>query len=277
MFNVISIHKLNSFNKQIHFTVSLRRNALIGLILCVYLSFIVIVLQPFDTSQFKADYKVLLLSGYGILTGVVVVIHSRLEKIAYFRVAKVWSVGHEICSIILFCFLVGTVLYGYNRTVVNAWQDYTLATYWRFLSVTVICMIPVFVPPMVYLRQKFGECIIPPAVNSIVLVGENKNEILRMDKDELLFVKAVENYVEICYLDNSNKVISVTFRQTLSNVGEQLPFLKNCHRSYLVNLITVKEITGNSQGAKISFVVGEKEIPLSKTYYKQVKGMLLEL
>jgi len=255
----------------------MRRNALIGLILCVYLSFIVIVLQPFDTSQFKADYKVLLLSGYGILTGVVVVIHSRLEKIAYFRVGKVWSVGHEVRSIILFCLFVGTVLYGYNRTVVNAWQDYTLATYWRFLSVTVICMIPVFVPPMVYLRQKFGECIIPPAVNSIVLVGENKNEILRMDKEELLFVKAIENYVEICYLDKSNKVISVTFRQTLSNVCEQLPFLEKCHRSYLVNTSAIKEITGNSQGAKISFVVGEKEIPLSKTYYKQVKGMLLEL
>lgn len=108
----------------------------------------------------------------------------------------------------------------------------------------------------------------------MVLIGENKNEVLRMDKDQLLFIKAVENYVEICFMDKHKKVISVTFRQTLSNVCEQLPFLEKCHRSYLVNVDTIKEIIGNSQGAKIVFVVGEKEIPLSKTYYKEIKTKL---
>lgn len=265
---------MNSLKKQIHFTASGRRQVLIGFILCVYLCFIVIVLQPFDTSQFDAEYKKLLLSGYGIFTGIVFVIHSRFEKIWYFRLNRVWSVNHEIISVLLFCFFIGTVLYMYNRTIVNNFKDYTLATYWRFLSITVLCMIPVFVPPMVYLRQKLGERIIPPAKNSMVLIGENKNEVLRMKKDELLFIKAVENYVEICFMDKSKKVISVTFRQTLSNVFEQLPFLEKCHRSYLVNTSTIKEIIGNSQGAKIAFVVGEKEIPLSKTYYKEIKALL---
>ncbi len=267
-----SIYKLNSLKRQIHFAASIRRKVLIGLILCVYLSFIVIVLQPFDTSQFKADNKTALLSGYGILTFVVFIIHSSIENIWYFRIGKVWPVCYEIISILLFFLFSGTVLYLYNRTVVNDGLNYTLITYWRFLSITVACMIPVFAPPMLYLRQKFGERIIPPAKNSIVLIGENKNEILKMEKEELLFIRAVENYVEICFIDKSKKVISKTFRQTLSNVSEQLPFLEKCHRSYLVNISTIKEITGNSQGAKISFVVGEKEVPLSKTYYKHIKN-----
>lgn len=266
---------MNYLKSQIHFTASIKRKVLVGLILCVYLSFIIIVLQPFDTSQFKAEYKTLLLAGYGFLIFVVFVIYGILENRMYFRINQVWTVSHEIFSALLYCFFSGTVLYLYNRTVVNAGLDYTLGTYLRFLSVTVICMIPVFVPPMVYLRQKFGERIIPPAANSIVLIGENKNEILKMEKEELLFVKAVENYVEICFIAKSNQVISVTFRQTLSNVYEQLPFLEKCHRSYLVNKTTIKEITGNSQGAKITFLVGEKEIPLSKTYYKQIKTKLL--
>ena len=135
-------------------------------------------------------------------------------------------------------------------------------------------MLPVFIPPMLYLRQRFGECIVPPPQNSIVLIGENKNEILRMEKEELLFIKAVENYVEICFTDQNKKVISRTFRQTLSNVCEQLPFLEKCHRSYLVNISSIKEIVGNSQGAKISFGVGEKEIPLSKTHYKHIKSRM---
>lgn len=252
----------------------LNRKILVGVILCIYLSFIVIVLQPFDTSQFESDYKVALLSGYGILIFVVFVIHSSMENVWYFRGGKLWSVTNEIISVILFCLFSGTVLYLYNRFIVNG-VGCTMATYGRFLGVTVVCMVPVFVPPMLYLRQKFGERIVPPAKNSFVLIGENKNEILQIEKGELLFVKAVENYVEICFTDKSNNVVSKTFRQTLSNVCQQLPFLEKCHRSYLVNIDAVKEIAGNSQAAKIVFTVGEKEIPLSKTYFKHIKNRLV--
>lgn len=265
---------MNRLKRQIHFVASIKRKVLVGLILCIYLSFIVIVLEPFDTSQFEADHKALLLSGYGVLTLVVFVIHSSIENIWYSRIGKVWSVHHEIISMLVFCLFSGTVLYLYNRFIVNG-VPCTISTYWRFLSVTVACMIPVFIPPMLYLRQKFGEQIIPPAENFIILTGENKNEILKMEKEELLFIRAIENYIEICFTDKSKKVISKTFRQTLSNVCEQLPFLEKCHRSYLVNISNIKEIAGNSQGAKISFVVGEKEIPLSKTYYKHIKNILL--
>jgi len=266
------VYRLDSLKRQMHFVASIKNKVLIGLILCIYLSFTIIVLQPFDTSQFDADNKVVLLSGYGILIFVAFVIYGSIENIWYFRVGKVWSVSNEIISTLLFCLFSGTVLYLYNRFIVNL-TSCTLATYWRFLSVTVTCMIPVFIPPMLYLRQKFGEQIIPPAKNSIILTGENKNEILRIEKQELLFIRAVENYVEICFIDKNKNVISKTFRQTLSNVCEQVPFLEKCHRSYLVNISTVKEITGNSQGAKISFIVGEKEIPLSKTYYKHIKNI----
>jgi LytTr DNA-binding domain-containing protein len=264
---------LNSLKRQIHFVASIKRKVLIGLILCIYLSFIVIVLQPFDTSQFEAENKTALLSGYGIFIFVVFVIHSSIENSWYFRVDKVWTVGCEIISTLLFCLFSGTVLYLYNRFIVNG-VGCDIVTYWRFLRITVICMIPVFVPLMLYLRQKFGERILPPAKNSVILIGENRNEILRMEKADLLFIRAVENYVEICFIDKNKKIVSKTFRQTLSNVCDQLPFLEKCHRSYLVNIGAIKEITGNSQGAKISFTVGEKEIPLSKTHYKHIKNIM---
>lgn len=233
-------------------------------------------LQPFDTSQFDAEYKTLLLAGYGIFAGLVFVVPGKLENQWYYRTGKVWTVRREILSTLFYLFLSGTLLYAYNRTVVNDFREYTLWTYLRFMGVTVACMVPVFVPPMIYLRQKLGERIIPLAESSMVLFGENKNEILNLEKENLLFVKAVENYVEICFVGPDQKVVSLTFRQTLSNVCEQLPFLEKCHRSYLVNTGNIREITGNSQGAKILFVTGNKEIPLSKTYYKHVKARLNE-
>lgn len=269
-----AIRKQSFLRKQIHFVTSTKRKILIGLILCIYLDFIVIFLKPFDTSQFVAEYKLLLLSGYGIGAFVVYTIQGKLENVLYFRLGKRWMIHHELFFTLLFCFFSGTVLYLYNRTIVNNGLDYTLLTYGRFLSITVLCMIPVFVPPMVYLRQKFGELIIPPPENSILLTGENKNEILQLERQELLFIRAIENYVEICFIDKNNKVISKTFRQTLSNICGQVPFLEKCHRSYLVNVNRIKEISGNSQAAKISFGFSEKEIPLSKTYFKQIKDLV---
>jgi len=264
---------LKFLNRQIHFVLSTRKKALIGLILCIYLSFIVIFLQPFDTSQFEADNKVLLLSGYGILILVVFVIQGSFENIWYLRVGKVWSVRHEVITTILFCLFAGTVLYLYNRLIVNL-TGLTLATYWRFLSRTILYMIPVFCPPMIYLRQQLGERILRLPKTSMILTGENKNEILSIEKEELLYVRAVENYIEICFVDKNKSVISKIYRQTLSNVCQQLPFLVKCHRSYLVNVNNIKDIIGNTQAAKITFLIGEKEIPLSKTYYKQIKEKL---
>ena len=247
---------------------------MIGFILCVYLNFIIIALQPFDTNQFEADYRFLLLAGFGIVTFGVYVIHSSFENFWYLKAGKIWNVYNEFISTILFLLFSGTVLYLYNAVIVNE-VACTARTYWLYLSITVGCMAPVFVPLMLYLRQKFGELVIPPSSNSIILSGENKNEILTLEKEELLFIKAVENYVEICFIDKNKMVTSKTFRQTLFNVCEQVPFLEKCHRSYLVNVTNIAEIIGNSQTAKLSFVVGEKEIPLSKTYYKHIKNSIL--
>lgn len=270
-YNHFKLQPLDTLKRQIHFLSSIKTKVWVGLILSIYLNFIVIVLQPFDTSQFQAEYKTLLLSGYGILVGLLFPIYGRFENIWYFRKRKIWLVKYEIISALLFCFLAGSVLYLYNIYVVNIGLSVSFGSYKRFLFVTTAGMMPVFVPPMVYLRQRLGERILPPIKNSFILVGENKHEQLQLQKQDLLFVKAVENYVEICFVDATQKVISKTFRQTLSNVGQQLPFLEKCHRSYLVNLSEVSEVIGNSQVAKIIFKTGDKEIPLSKTYYKRIK------
>ena len=265
--------QMNFLYKQIHFVASIRSNVIIGLVLGLYLSFIIIFLEPFDTSQFEADNRLVLLWGYGILTFLVFVIHCRVENFYYFRIGTVWTVVNEIISVMLFLLFSGTLLYLYNRHIVNN-VGIDLSTYWRFLSIIVACMVPVFVPPMLYLRQKFGERIVPPEPNLIVLIGENKNEILSIAKSDLLFVKAVENYIEICFVADNTTVVSKTFRQTLSNVCSQLPFLEKCHRSYLVNINAITRIEGNSQSARIIFAVGPKEIPLSKTYYKALTNKL---
>tara|TARA_B110001454_G_C12658667_1_gene408579 strand:- start:368 stop:727 length:360 start_codon:yes stop_codon:yes gene_type:complete len=116
---------------------------------------------------------------------------------------------------------------------------------------------------------------IPIPKNTISIIGENKNETLKLNKKDLLYIKAVENYIDIFFIDSNNTIKFRTFRQTLSKTNKQLPFLEKCHRSYLLNIEKIEKITGNSQNAKISFSNIEQTIPLSKTYYTKIKSKLI--
>ena len=261
-------------NRQVHFIASVKRKVLVGFILFLFLSFIIIFLEPFDTDQFKSDHKLAVLSVFGILIFIVFVLYSSLENLVYLRVRKVWRLYHEISSVILFFIVAGTVIYLYNGLIINQ-QRYSIADHAHYLGTIVLLMVPIVAPLVLFLRQRFGERLIPLPGNSILLTGENKNELLSLEKENLLFIKAFENYVEIYFVNDNNDVVSRTFRQTLSNVCQQIPFLEKCHRSYLVNMTAVREITGNSQSAKIAFIHGEHTIPLSKTYYKQIKSNLV--
>lgn len=259
-------------NRQVNFVASWKRNLWIGLLVVLYLDFIIIALEPFDTSQFEADYRFWLLSGYGLVTGMWYVLHGWAERYFYKR-DRIWKLRDEMISVAVFLVCVGTVLCLYNVYVVNVGKSLTLGVYKHFMFITVPTMVPVFVPTMAYLRQRLGvkaRQVRPSADQKIVLIGENRNERLELDRDALLFVKAVENYVEICFVD-AQQPISRTFRQTLSKVATQLPFLEKCHRSYLVNPGAVETIVGNSQSARLKFKRGDKEIPVSKSYYTSVK------
>lgn len=240
-----------------------------------FLSFIIIFLEPFDTNEYEHSYKLLLLSGYGGLIFLVFVTLSFIENIWYYRTNKVWRLSFEVVSTIIFFTVSGTVLFLYNHLIVNNLK-YSLQDHWWYYKNIVIFFIPILLPPLVYLKRKFGERILPPAENKIMITGKNNNEILEVDKNQLLYINAVENYIEIFFLEKDRNVASKTFRQTLSKAHYQAPYLEKCHRSYLVNTQNIKEIQGNSQRARISFYNTKNEIPLSKSFYKVIKSNLTE-
>lgn len=261
---------MNFLNKQIPFVYALKQKAFVSLILGGFLSMIIIFLEPFDTNEYESNYRLLMLSGFGILVSCVCFLQCWLENIWYVKVNKVWVIRYEIVSTFFFFCISGTVIYLYNHMVINGFK-YSLQTHWWYCTHIVLAMVPIIAPVLAYLRQKFGEYIIPKSPDTIFIIGKNKNETLELKKDALLYVQSVENYIEIYFIDSDKKLHSKTFRQTLSQVHEQLIFLEKCHRSYLVNKDKIDEVQGNSQSAKISFQHIENKIPLSKTFYKTIK------
>lgn len=121
-----------------------------------------------------------------------------------------------------------------------------------------------------------------PKIDSdqIIIPSQNKSEELNLDVEELLAIKAVENYIEV-YAKHNGKLSKTVLRNTLKNAEESLASVNNvskCHRSYLVNLKKVNHFSGNAQGLTLNFGESvELSVPVSRAYVKAIKENLNKL
>jgi hypothetical protein len=91
-------------------------------------------------------------------------------------------------------------------------------------------------------------------------------------KENLLYLEAAENYINICYL-NKGKVSKYLLRDTLKKIEENFSGTEivRCHRSYMVNFDKVKVIRKDKDGLKLELDNPSAiDIPVSKTYVNSV-------
>ncbi len=262
--------------KKIPYNHSFKKHLLIGGLLGGIVIFIMTFLQPFGTFGFESDYKYLIFFGFGLLLFIIYSIWSRIENLWYDRNGKGWEVKDELVSFVLFMLVSTIPIHFYNQVFLNDFFNskdggitYIKHGLWFFQN-SLMPIMAILLPFYIYLRNTFGELITPDDLNKIHIYGANKDEQIAIVKEALLFIKASENYVDIYYTKNDT-VQHKTFRNTLTGVSKQVPFLRKSHRSYLVNISAIKMIKGNSQNAKIAFQYSDLEVPLSKSYYKSIK------
>lgn len=107
--------------------------------------------------------------------------------------------------------------------------------------------------------------------SKLLLVSENNDEKLQLAPEELLFITNADNYVAVHYRING-AVKQTLLRATLKKIDRQLdhPQVLRCHRSYIVNLTQLVNITGNASGYLLTLRGSDSEIPVSKTYASEV-------
>ena len=92
----------------------------------------------------------------------------------------------------------------------------------------------------------------------------------------ILFIEALQNYIQIVYIDESKKLCLKTERSTLKKAEElcQSTQLIKCHRSYIVNCANINRVTGNSQGLQCIIDGTEVQVPVSRSFISSFKAKM---
>ncbi|MCB0640175.1 MAG: LytTR family transcriptional regulator [Phaeodactylibacter sp.] len=111
--------------------------------------------------------------------------------------------------------------------------------------------------------QSGGSAELSPKIN---LLEENQKVALRIQPAQLLFVKSEGNYVEVFYRQGQ-KTERKLLRNSLKAMTEQLslPHFFRCHKSYLVNLQHLQEVTGNARNLELTIEQVQEKIPVSRS------------
>jgi hypothetical protein len=113
------------------------------------------------------------------------------------------------------------------------------------------------------------------AANRIELTGETK-EKLSLYPDRILYIESIGNYVKVNYLLD-NVAAQKQIRTTLARMEKELQnysYVVRCHRAYMVNVLYLVNVRGNSQGLQLNLQYLKEEVPVSRSYIDKIKDKL---
>ncbi|MBH0028014.1 DNA-binding protein [Pseudoalteromonas sp. SWN29] len=256
--------------------------------------FILFVFQPFGTTNDTEPYKLLRLSGYGLVTfcalllsGFIEILLIRLNLSNKLRIIVTPSLYILITALFNHGYFVVAMLGAWH------WQNqilfivYTLAVGLFPISFIFVVnrhakhmVLTTEIIPVVKTKQPSCEEVEKnnaPPHRLITLIGDNKGDKLTIALSDILFIKSADNYCELATIEN-DVVSHKLLRITLTGLLKQLPqntFLYRCHRSYAVNLQLVAVSKGNAGGLQLSMNSFDFTIPVSRTYVDTIKQALL--
>lgn len=286
---------LSIFNQPTPLYTDTKKNLIRYFWVGCFIALFLIIFQPFGTANVKMDYKNLFLSGYGIISFLVlsIVIIGLPWLFPTTIVEEKWVVWKQILLLIfalsltlLACYIYQALWFGWTISFIKFW--------YFFITVLPISIFPCVLIGMldyIYQLQKhqavannFNQQVKPKATDEPKATEETllnfKDENDKLDfvlhLNQLVFIKAANNYVEINYLENE-QIKKYLLRNSIRNIEAQLayPSIKRCHRSYLVNMDKAGRITGNAQGYKIHFpFTVDFVVPVSRGKGKELLAIL---
>ena len=237
--------------------------------------------KPFSSeSWFRvSDFKFFVYSSLIILTGVLVVVVSRI--LMYYRGKKKGiSVENYVVWIILEIFFM-SLFYTIYTLYLNPEREYLSVFRESSVNTTLVLLLPYSLIHLYLIYkenkrqlEKLGEH--PQELNAsqkVYTFYDEKNELrLSVNRNNLLYIESADNYVIIWYL-NKGALTRFILRNTMKAIEERLAESNvfRCHRSYIVNFEQINVIRRQNDGIYVEFGIKDvPDIPISKKYSEKV-------
>ncbi len=257
----------------------------------VFVFFFLWFFNPFEISSLPQDLTLIALS-FGCITVAVMLVLNVLIPSFQKKLfdGEYWTLGKEILWTLVNITLIGLGNFLFFSMV---WLDNFSweALIWFQIVTFVIGSIPVCLVLMwkenrdaqkyrlasAKMNAKHED--LRQANNSVYIeieiVSQNSGESFCLNSNQLMFIQAADNYLEVNYW-NKQKLSKNLIRNTLTNMEKALlhcPQFFRCHKSYLINLDVVDFVSGNAQGYRLHLKQAGVSVPVSRKHNAFIKNL----
>ena len=233
---------------------SIKHHLLIGIFISIWLFIFAFFIKPFDDGTISSKMWLLISVGFSGIAFLCYGLLAVIQKMIYQKVSK-WNVGFEIIILIFFQLLFLVITYSYYKSpVLNGGYDFLE------FSRIIILKSALISTPILILARGYSVKLIPIKDDYISIRGENKLDILKIKKQDLVCVSNSQNYVEIFFIEESQLKIKL-IRSSLKKVQSDFDFLVQIHRSHLINPTHFKAWKNQD-----TISLTQIELPVSKNY-----------
>ncbi len=250
---------------------SIRKQLLVGFFIGFWLFLFFFYVEPFDMYQLPIAERRLATFGYTIVGVLTYLITIPIQRLLY-KFSGKWTFMNEGLLLLSLIVISGIIGYIFFKFILLENDPYA-HTFTYFFTQQVIPTVFLLLPVMIFLRWIFGDKInaetisVEPKETKIVIKGENKAEVLHLKESELVFIESANNYVKVHYL-LQDELKNELFRNKISVLQQEFPFLLKTHRSFLINPVHFLEWKRESSQTILILKPNVTEIPVSKTYRK---------
>jgi hypothetical protein len=259
--------------------------------LSVFISLFLLIFQPFGLNEYSGEHKYLFTAGYGLVTFLVLSLDQILLRL-FFRTRnqkKHWTIGKQIISLCFILFTIGWGNFLYSSQVFhfhNPWKGFLIFQIFTLaVGILPISLITILTEQIRnkqhteeanHLNNSIHPKVTAAETRPLRFTADNEKDSLQMDSQHFLYAESSGNYLNITYL-RDGKTKTALIRSTLKSAEMQVeafPSIVKCHRAFLVNTDQIEQVKGNAQGLRIHLQHTEEEIPVSRSFMKDLKDKI---
>lgn len=246
------MHKLNP---------SIKHHLLLGLLISLWVFIFAFIIRPFDDGTLNVQLWLLMSMGFSLIAFLCYAVLAIIQKSVYKNKMK-WNIYFEIGSHLFFYLLYLLCVFGYYKSpIMNGGYTFFQFSTIIFLKVVLILM------PILLLARRYLIKLIPITDDLLTIKGENKLDVLKIKKSDLVCISNSQNYVEIFFIQNE-QLKTKLIRTSLKKIQTDFDFLIQIHRSHLINPYHFKSWKNQN---KIELT--QIELPVSKNYKESLLSL----